>query len=119
MFPTELKQMFDSANFYAAAPFRDIFDVEKARVLRSIHPHTSLSWRALSAIYDAACTIERERIPGDLAAGGASAGGAAALAASVFETNRARQTWVFGTQRPVEDLFRRLYLNPRGKNFVK
>jgi hypothetical protein len=119
MLPTELRQIFNSANFYAGAALRDIFDPEKMRVLRAIHPHTRLSWRALSCLYASACSLERERVPGDVVTCGESIGPAAALISSVLENNRARRFWLFESSSNSSDLFRSLYLNPRGKSFLR
>jgi hypothetical protein len=124
MLPTELNQFarfYQSANFYANAPLRDIFDVEKARTLRAVHPYTRLAWGALSSLYDSARTLERERIPGAVVACGAGIAGSSALLSSVAEANRGRDLWFFDpsleSSEEGENLFRKLYLNPRRKHF--
>jgi hypothetical protein len=124
MFPTELnhfQRFYHSANFYANAPLRDLLDVEKARALRAVHPYTRLTWGALSSLYDAARSLERERIAGAVVACGAGVGGSSALLSSVAESIRGRDLWVFDpsleSAEAAEALFRKLYLNPRRKHF--
>lgn len=122
MLPAELNQLarlYRAANFYAAAPWRDLFDIDKAALLRSVRPYSRLGWRALSALYDGAATLERERIAGDVLASGNSVAASSALLAGVVESNPARQVWVFDAEssESAETLFRRLYLNPLRKQF--
>jgi hypothetical protein len=116
---TQLARLYRAANFYAAAPWRDLFDIDKAALLRAVRPYSRLGWRALSALYDGAATLEREHIAGDVLASGNSVAASSALIAGVVESNPARQVWVFDadSSEPAETLFRRLYLNPLRKQF--
>jgi O-methyltransferase len=157
MYTAELKQfmkksqtitdLYRSANFFASAPIRDIFDIEKARVIRTARPYTMLSWRELSSLYDAAYCLEHERIPGNIVECGVCNGGSSGVLATVVEPSRAREVWMFdsweglpeptesdvsclgekgekgiclGSEQKVRELFfRKLHLSARGKHFVK
>jgi predicted O-methyltransferase YrrM len=122
MHPSELKQF---CSFYASAPARDLFDIDKARLLRSVRPHTMQTWRELSALYDAAARIEHERIPGNVVECGVAGGGSSAVLSAALDANRTRQVWMFDAwesqpQQAAHDLIiRKLLLNPRTKHFVK
>jgi predicted O-methyltransferase YrrM len=122
MHPSELKQF---CSFYASIPARDLFDIDKARLLRSVRSHTTLTWGQLSALYDAARRIERERIPGNVVECGVARGGSSAILSAALDSDHARHLWMFDSwesetgQNARDLLLRKLLLNPCRKHFVK
>ncbi len=138
--------LYRSMNFFTSAPMKDFFDAEKSRIIRAARPYTMLTWRELSALYDAAATIERENIPGAIAEFGVCNGGSTGVMSAVVEASN-REIWMFdsweglpeptsedvtclgekgekgiclGSQERVQDLlFNKLGLARARKHFVK
>jgi len=102
-----MTELYRVAHFYGSAPLGDIFNRKKSRVIRTVRPYTMLSWREISSLYDAACVLEKERIPGNIAELGVCNGGSSGAVAAVVEASGNRHIWMFdsweGLPEPTED----------------
>jgi hypothetical protein len=75
------------------APWRDLTDVRKVRLLRTVKPYTMLSYARLSKLADLALAVERSGLPGSFVECGVCSGSAAVLAHAA--RNSSRPIWLF------------------------
>jgi O-methyltransferase len=86
--------------FLVSVPVRDYLLVpSKVRLLLKVKPYSMLSYRRLSALFDAANEVVERRIPGDIVECGVCNGGSAAVLAAVSSREPGRRTWLFDSWR--------------------
>lgn len=83
--------VYNRALFPITVPFSAWAEPGKVRLILSAKPHTLLSWKRLSALHDAAKTLDADKVPGAIVECGVWKGGSAAVLAKASR----RPLWLF------------------------
>jgi len=90
-----LRQAYWWLGFFREIPAEQLRNRKKLKLILRAAPHSNCRFEKLSALYDAACALGREGIPGSFVECGVRNGGSAAVIAAVAAQQASREVWLF------------------------